>query len=512
MMTDNAANNKRIAKNTLLLYFRMLLLIAVQLYTVPVILKALGVEDYGIYNVVGGVVTMFTFVGNSLASGSQRFIAYEIGRGDQTRLKKVFDSIVTIYIILAIITGLALEIVGYWFLNTQMNIPQDRMHAANWVFQLSIITFLINLISIPYNAAVIAHENMSLYAYVSIWECLMKLVAAIALQYVAPDRLILYAVLICGITISVRVIYQFYCVRHFVECRRYRISRHSYMAKSLLAYSGWNMIGAIALISRQQGINIVVNLFFGPLLNAAHSIAQQINGVLTQFVNNIYIASRPQITKLYAAESIVEMWRLVFRSGKLAFFLLLFPAIPALIEMDTVLGWWLHEVPAYTVPIARLMILNILVETLANQVIGACQAANKIRRYQLYSSTIILLNIPLSYIILRMFPALPLIPYFVSVSLSALYVLSILWNAKNEIGLNLRGYTREVLLKCILVCSVSWGMTWICSTLLLPSITRVVVTVIVSLACSSALIWTIGLDCNEKNTIKNVIKQKIFHK
>lgn len=511
-MADNAANNKRIAKNTMLLYVRMLLLIVVQLYTVPIILNALGVEDYGIYNVVAGVVTMFSFIGGSLASGSQRFLSYELGRGDKEHLKKVFDTTVTIYLILALITGTLLEIGGSWFLNTQMNIPEDRMYAANWVFQLSIIAFLLNLVSIPYNAAVIAHERMSLYAYISIWECGMKLVSAIALRYIFSDRLIWYAVLVCCITVSVRVIYQLYCMRHFTECRSYRFSKETYMGKSLLAYSGWNMIGSIALISRQQGINLVVNLFFGPLLNAAHSIAQQINGVLTQFVNNIYMASRPQITKLYAAGNIAEMWELVFRSGKLAFYLLMLPAIPALIEMDTILNCWLHEVPRFTVPIAQLMIISILIETLANQIIGIFQAANKIKRYQLHSSTIILLNIPFSYLILRLFPSMPLIPYIVSASLSLLYIASILWNARIEIGLNMAAYLKHVLLKAVVICTIGLGATWGCSSILPQSLGRVFFTAFVSTAISFLLIWGIGLDNQEKDFAKKVIKQKIFHK
>lgn len=511
-MSTTSANNKRIAKNTLLLYLRTSLLILVQLYTVPIILKALGAKDYGIYNVVGGMVTMFAFIGGALTSGSQRFIAIEIGRRDKKRLKKIFDTTVTIYLILALAIGFLLEIGGCWFLNTQMNIPTDRLYAANWVLQLSILAFLINLVSIPYNAAVIAHERMSLYAYISILECGLKLIATIALQYVLLDKLILYAVFICMITVSVRIIYQLYCRKHFEECRHYRFSGQTYMGKDLLAYSGWNMIGAVALISRQQGVNIVINLFFGPLLNAAHSIAQHINGVFTQFVNNIYIASRPQITKSYASGQVGEMWKLVFRSSKLAFFLLMLICVPVLIEMDFVLKWWLHDVPTYTVSIARLMILSILIETLGNQVIGVYQAANKIRRYQLYSSTIILFNVPLSYLLLRITPNNPIIPYIVSVSLSILYVFSILWNARREIGLNLETYLKEVLLRDVIICILTLGFVWGSTLLLSPSLFRAFLTVLLTLACSALFAWKIGLDSKEKVFVKNIIKQKISRK
>lgn len=512
IVATTSANNKRIAKNTLLLYFRMILLIFVQLYTVPIILKSLGIEDYGIYNVVGGVVTMFSFIGGSLASGSQRFLAFEIGRGDKESLKQVFDTTLSIYFILALITAILLEIGGYWFLNTQMNIPPERMYAANYVFQLSILAFLINLISIPYNAAVIAHEKMSLFAYVSILECMLKLAAAVLLQYVLFDKLIVYAVFICSIAIVIRFIYQVYCRKHFVECRHYRFVRKNYIGKELLVYSGWNMIGSIALISRQQGLNIIINLFFGPLLNAAHSIAQQINGVLTQFINNVYTATRPQITKHYASGDTKEMWNLVLRSSKLAFYLLMFISIPALLELDMILSVWLHEVPPYTVSIARLMIVSILIETLANQVIGAYQAANKIKRYQLYSSTVILLNIPISYIVLKISPFTPVIPYAISVSLSILYTFSILWNARKEIGLDLKKYLKDILLKNVIVYIISIGIVGGCIYYISPSFLRIVITTCLTIVCCSIIIWIAGLDLSEKQFIKKIIQQKILKK
>ena len=511
-MTEVISNNRRIARNTLLLYIRMLLLIFVQLYTVPIILEALGVEDYGIYNVVGGVVTLFSFVGSSLASGSQRFIAFEIGRGDKVRLKKIFDSTITIYLVIALVSAVLLEIAGYWFLNTRMNIPLERISAANWVFQLSVITFLVNLLSIPYNALVIAHERMSFFAYLSISECLLKLLVALLLPYVLLDKLVIYALLICAIAIISRILYQLYCKRYFYECRRYHFSWKTYLGKELFVYSGWNMIGSVAFISKQQGLNIVINLFFGPLLNAAHSIAQQINGVLSQFINNVYIATRPQITKLYAGDKVEDMWQLVFCSSKLAFFLLMLVSVPALIEIETVLNAWLHEVPPYTVPIARMMIISILIETLSNQVIGAYQAANKIKKYQLYSSTIILLNIPISYLVLKMYPDNPLIPYMFSVLLSVAYVCSILWNARKEIGLDLWAYVKKVCLTDIVVYLLVMGFVWVCILPFSSSFLRLVLSVCLSVLFSFGVVWFLGLNPVEKNFVKNIVKQKILRK
>ena len=511
-MPQVSSRNKQMARNTILLYFRMLLLIFVQLYTVPIILKALGVEDYGIYNVVGGVVTLFSFVGSSLASGSQRFIAFELGRGDKIRLKKVFDSTVTIYFVIAAVSVVLLELAGYWFLNNRMNIPSERLYAANWVFQLSIVAFVVNLLSIPYNALVIAHERMSFFAYLSILECILKLGVALLLPCILSDRLIIYALLICSIAIISRLAYQIYCMRNFTESRHYCFSLKTYQGKELLIYSGWNMIGSVAFISKQQGVNIVMNLFFGPILNAAHSIAQQINGVLSQFINNVYVATRPQITKLYAAGDVDAMWKLVFCSGKLAFYLLMFICIPALVEIEFVLNLWLHEVPPYTVVIARLMIISILVETLSNQVIGAYQAANKIKRYQLYSSTIVLLNIPVSYLVLKMCPEKPIIPYLISVFLSFLYVFSILWNARKVIGLDLKAYVKEVCLPDVMVCLLVAALVWIGVSFLSPSFYRLLFTICLSSFVSLLAIWSFGLKSSEKSLVRKIIKQKILRK
>ena len=359
------STNTRIAKNTLLLYFRMFLLIIVQLYTVPIVLRTLGASDYGLYYVVGGIVAMFSFIGSSLSSGSQRFIAYALGKRDIKLLKRTFDTTVSIYIVFAIISFILLEIGGIWFLNYQMNIPADRLIAANWCYQFSLFAFVINLMVIPYMATVIAHERMSLFAYLSILECVLKLGVAIASQYILKDKLIVYAISIFVVAVLVQTVYWLYCRFQFAECKNYSFSWSSKTGKELLTYSGWNVVGSLAIISRQQGLNVLLNLFFGTILNAAHSIAQQIYGVLMQFVNNLYMATRPQITKFYAVGDTVEMWNLVFRSAKLAFYLLMLISIPLIIEMNTILMLWLGDVPQYTVEISVLMIISLICSRLS---------------------------------------------------------------------------------------------------------------------------------------------------
>ena len=488
----------------------MFLLILVQLYTVPIVLKSLGASDYGLYYVVGGVVTMFSFIGGSLSSGSQRFIAYALGKDDVRLLKQTFDTTLSIYIVFAIISFVVLELAGVWFLNCQMNIPTDKLTAANWVYQFSLLAFVINLIIIPYIATVIAHERMSLFAYLSILECILKLGVAIVLQFILENQLVVYAILIFVVAILVQGIYFLYCRFHFVECRNYRLSWNSKIGMELLTYSGWNVVGSLAIISRQQGLNVLLNLFFGTILNAAHSIAQQINGVLTQFVNNLYMATRPQITKLYAAGDSKEMWNLVFRSAKLAFYLLMLVSIPSVIEMNAILTLWLGSVPQYTTEISILMIISMLIETQVNQIIAAFQAANKIKKYQLYSSTILLLNIPITYLLLKTIDDIPLVPYFVSILLSVLYAGSILWQAKVVIQLDLNRYIKQVIFKLSLVFGIAFFCIYNISTLMAPSFYRIACTYSLSIFLIPLIVWLIGLDHFERSFCIRLVRNK-FH-
>lgn len=484
----------------------MIFLILVQLYTVPIILNALGVEDYGIYNVVGGIVTMFSFIGGALASGSQRFLAYSLGSGDEVKLKEVFDSTQTIYLGFAIVLLIFSELLGIWFLNYKMQIPIERLNAANWVYQLSILSFVINLLAIPYNSAIIAHEKMAVFAYVSIVDGILKLVAALVLPYLVGDLLIWYAAFICAISIIVRVIYQYYCTRQFNECKSYRLLWNRELGKRLLAYSGWNMIGSLALIARNQGLNIIVNLFFGPLLNAAHSLAQQIAGVITQLVNNVYLATRPQITKYYAQGNNQDMWNLVFKSSKWTYFLLMIICIPAILEMKIVLNIWLSNAPKFTMEISQLLIISLLIETTVNQIIGAFQAQNRLRKYQLISSSILMLNIPLSYCMLKFWNVDPLIPYFVTCLLSLLYAISILYVAQKEIALKVTLYFKSILLRIIIVTTFAFFIEFFLYDIFEEFSFRVVITTFESLIVSSLCIWFLGTDRAERDIILNKIR------
>ena len=502
------SNNNRIAKNTLLLSVRLVLLILIQLYTVPLVLKALGVSDYGLYNVVGGVVTMFSFIGGSLASGSQRFIAYALGVKDENLLKSTFNSIISIYGVFAIIVIVLLEIGGLWFLNYRMNIPPDRLFDANCVFQLSLLSFVIDLIAIPFVATTIAHEKMSFYAYASVLEYIIKLGIAIALQYIWTERLIIYAALICLNSVIIKGGYWWYCKLHFIECKKIHFSWTYQTGKELLAYSGWNALGSVAQISRQQGLNILLNLSFGTLVNAAYAIAHQVYGALMQFINNVYTASRPQITKYYAMADTGEMWQLVFRSGKMAFYILMLPAIPLIIEMKTVLSLWIGNPPQYTSSIAILMIISLLIEAQVYQLIAVFQAANKLRKIQIYSSLILLGNPVLSYFVLKWIGGTPLVPYIIFAVLSVLYNIVVLWQAKITISLNIKTYL-QIIGKMVLVSGISLLAVGCMTKLMLPSFLRLCCTILYSVVFIPIIIWIIGLDVKERSFCVDFIRKKI---
>ena len=511
-MPTTSENNKRIAKNTLLLYFRMIFMMVVSLYTVPIVLKNLGASNYGLYSVIGGVVSMFSFLSGSLGSGTQRYIAFAIGKGDKKLLDNTFQTTTTIFLVFGIISLILVEGIGLWFLNNKMNIPSDRMVAANYVFHFSVVAFIVGILSVPYNAAIIAHERMGVYAYVTIFECVAKLAIALLLTIAPIDKLIFYAAMLLALNLLLRVYYQIYCYKKFEECRQFGIKWDPSLGRHLLAYSGWNTIGVLAIMGKNQGLNIIMNLFFGTMLNAAHAIAMQVNGVVTRFINNIYTATRPPITKLYAAGDIDGMWNLVFRSAKLAFYLLMILSVPAIVELETILDWWLDEVPPYTVSIAILTLTVTLTETLTNQLCAAFQAADKIKHYQQYSSTILLMCLPLSYLILKFWINIPLIPYIVSAILSLLYVITITYIAKRDIGLDVLQFLRRVLIPDVSVFVIVFATVFLASRLMTPCLLRVGASVAVDLIVSALVIWLIGTDNNEKSFIVNTVKSKIKKK
>ncbi len=508
---QTVSTNKRMAKNTIAMYIRMLVIIVVQLYTVPIVLHALGVEDYGIYNVVGGFVIMFTFINGSLVSGCERFMAYAIGREDKQNLKEVFDSTLLIFAVLSILLFIIIEIAGIWFLNNRMNIPENRSLAANWILQMSIIALFFTILRTPYNALVIAHERMSVYAYTSIFESLYKLGVAFCLTVIANDKLITYAILIAVSSLLLALFYVIYCKIQFYETRGWSFQAKLSILKMIGGYAGWNTLGSLAIMLRNHGLNVVMNLFFTPVMNAAHAIAAQITGVFSQFVDNVYIATRPQMVKLYARNDTDEMWKVVFKSSKLAFFLLVYIFVPTFIELPSILEIWLKVFPAYTVIFCRFILLSLAIETMVNQIIGAFQAANRIKAYQSVSSIILLFVVPLSYLILH-FISNPVIPYAIYVLVSMAYLVSLLTIAHKQLKLNVISYIREVILRDILVIMPSLLITYCVISMLDFGYLRILVTALLSFIISTILIWTLGFENDERVYVRSFVLQKIRRK
>ena len=401
MSTTSAENNKRIAKNTLMLYFRMLVMMAVSLYTSRVVLDTLGVSDYGIYNVVGGFVTMFSLISGAMTTATQRFLSFAIGEGKTKEVTSLFSTAVIIHIGLALIILVAGETIGVWFVANKMNFPPGRYTAAIWVFEFSLLTFLVSVINVPYNAAIIAYEKMSAFAYISIIEVVLKLVIVYLLLITPFDRLIFYAILMAVVQLGVQLIYASYTHRKIKTCHCNWKLNHEYF-KQMTSFVSWNLIGSLAGVCKDQGLNVVLNLFFGTAVNAARGVAIQVSTAINRFVTNFQMAMNPQIVKLYAAGEKKEMFKLVFRGSRFSYLLLLCLSLPVVIEAPFILNIWLVKVPDYTVVFLRLIIFTALIDSLSNTLITSMHASGKVRDYQIVVGGLSLLTLPFAYLLLKM--------------------------------------------------------------------------------------------------------------
>lgn len=513
-MSSTSSNNQRIAKNTLLLYFRMLLTMAVALYTSRVVLQTLGVEDYGIYNVVGGVVSMFTFINNAMSGATMRYMTFELGRGDKGKLHRIFCASMGIHAIVSLVILLLAETVGLWFLNTHMVIPESRLDAANLVFQLSVFSTLVMMMSIPYNAAIIAHEKMSAFAYISVLEVILKLAVVYILVVFDIDKLKLYAVLIFCVQMLIRIIYGRYCSKHFEECH-YQLIYDKSLFKEMTGFAGWSLFGNLAAVAFTQGINILLNMFFGPVVNAARAVAVQVQNAVQGFVGNFQMALNPQITKTYASGEMEQMHRLVFAGGRYSFFLLFFLSLPVMIEAGPILSVWLGTVPEHTVSFIRLTLCIMMVDALSNPLITAAQATGHIRTYQAVVGGILLLIVPFSYFALKLGgqPEVVFVVHFITVVIAQIARLLMI---RPMIRLSLRKYLTEVVMKIAYVVLVAIILPVTVYVLLpqntLYSFLSVCGVCVISI---SATVYYLGLGKVERRFViekMNGFKQKIFNR
>lgn len=500
MSKTSSNNNARIAKNTLLLYVRMLFTMAVSLFTSRVILNTLGVEDYGINNVVGGIVIMFSVLSGSLSASISRFITFELGKGNFERLKTIFSTGVNIQIGMSVLIIAIAEVVGIWFLNTKMNIPTERMLAANWVFQCAIFTFVLNLLSVPYNAAIIAHEKMSAFAYISVIEVTLKLIIVYMLLISPFDGLATYAVLLLLVGATIRFIYGSYCKRHFEECT-YHFVIDKPILKEMTGFAGWNFLGNGAYMLNTQGVNILMNLYFGVAVNAARGIATQVDAALRQFVNNFTTAVNPQITKSYAQGDLDYMHKLVCRSAKFSAFLMMFFAIPIILETQSILTVWLKTVPEYAAVFLQLIIISSFVDTiLANSLVTSMFATGNIKRYQVIVTTVGCLVFPFSWIAFKFGypPGISYILYFIIYTILLgvrLYLL------KDMVKLPVMMYVHDVLYRVFPVIGISFILPIIIRFSMQEGWKRLVLLSVVSTIVTAIVEYQIGLTKNERKFI-----------
>ena len=500
-MTDISSNNKRIAKNTMLLYVRTLFIMLVTLYTSRVVLNTLGVTDYGVYNVVGGVVAMFGFINSSMSSATQRYITFALGKGDMAQLQKVFSTALQIHVLIAALIVVLGETVGLWFMYTQMQIPADRMDAAFWVLQCSIVSTVVMIISVPYNADIIAHEKMSAFAYISILEAVLRLAVVYVLLVFSYDKLILYAFLILGVQLLVRLCYTRYCNRHFKESK-YRHVWDKRLMKEMSGFAGWSLFGNLSGVFTGQGLNMLLNVFFGPVVNAARAVAVQVQGAIQQFVGNFQMALNPQITKTYARGEMEEMHKLIFRSARFSFYLLFFISLPVLFETDFILTIWLKTVPEHTVVFLRIMICTSLIYSLANPLIAANQATGKVKKYQAVCGTILLLILPVSYVCLLLgSPAYSVfIVHFVMESIAQLARMVML---RPLIGIRVMDYLVNIYSKVLQVVALSAVVPFFIYMYMPDGLMRFLIVCAVCALSVVAVAYSVGLYANEKAFVKS---------
>lgn len=507
-MSNTQSNNKRIAVNTIMLYFRMFLTMGVSLFTSRIILQSLGVDDYGIYNVVAGFVSMFTFINSAMTSATQRYITFAIGKGENTRINTVFSTCVNIHAILSIILIIVAETIGLWFLNTHMTIPEERMTSANIVYQLAILSTIVMMLSVPYNAMIVAYEKMSAFAYISILDVTFKLLIAYILFVSTYDRLILYAVLMFAVQAMIRFIYQKYCNKNFKESRYHWVWDKN-LFKEMVSFSIWSLFGNLACVFSGQGVNVALNMFFGPAVNAARGVAFQVQSAVNGFSGNFQMAMNPQITKNYANGNIDSMHSLIFASSKYSYYLLFMISLPVILEADTILNVWLAEVPPHTINFLRIVLFTTIINAMAGPFTISAQANGNIKLYQMVVGGILLLSLPLSYIGLKIFHQ-PEIVYIVDLIIVLTSQIARLYFMRWMVGLSIRIYMKKVVLPVIAVTVISMIVPLlIYNNMSKGSILSFFSVCAISMTSIALTIYFVGINKNERIKLNNFINNKL---
>ena len=493
-------NSGRLLKNTVILYIRMALMMCISLYTSRVVLQTLGVEDYGIYNVVGGVVVMFCFLNDGMTTSTQRFLTFELGTGNKKRLNEIFATSLHIHLIISAAIVLLGETIGLWFMMEKLVIPPERHVAAMWCYQLSIFTTVVTIMSYPYNAAIVAHEKMSAFAYISILDAVLKLLLVYLLLVFRMDRLILYAVLFACEKLLIRMVYNVYCTRHFEECH-YRWVHNKSLFRQMSSFAGWSMWGNLAVVGFTEGLNMLLNVFFGPAVNAARAVAIQAQGAVSQVASNFQMAINPQITKTHASGLAEETHALIFRSTRFTFCLLLIMCLPIMVESPLLLKLWLGDVPQYAVEFLILLLMIRLVEQSTNPLATAVMATGNIKRYEIVNGTLMLMIVPIAYCVLH-FGGAPWSVFLVYLIVAAIASVVRFVITSSLINLSTWAYFKEAFLRCLFVLMLSCVAPAIMVPLTGSDIWAGMATIAVTVIGTCLASYQVGLDAEERAMIR----------
>lgn len=502
------SNNITLAKNTFFLFFRMIVVMGVSLYTSRIVLRELGTSDFGLYNVVGGVVTMFAFVSNNMMSSIQRFLNYEMGRNDVERLKLLFQTSRWTQIMMGLVLLLMVEVVGLWFLNNKLNIPDGRVGAAHVLFHLSALSFVVSVFNIPYRAAILANEKMKIFAMISFVEAMGKLLIVYCLYLTSNDKLILYGALVLLVTIIVNIIYRRYAVSNFIECRSRKFSFDTSYFREIFSFSGFSIISSFSIMLRTQGITFLLNIFFGTVVNAAQGIANQVNTTVSNFVGNFTQSVNPQLVKEYAKGNLVELNKLVLFSSRISIFLLLIVSMPLYIEADAVLSFWLSEVPPDTAEFVRLVLIISVIQA-CGSVHGTAQGATgKIKLYHITLSAVALLTLPLAYfLVTHGFPSFSV--YWASIVTTFMVAVLRLFFLRKSIGLSLRRFFVNVGFRSFMVIVIPYFLTIFFKDSLVGGASSAFFVMLINIALVSICIVMFGLERSERNKICAILSDKL---
>lgn len=500
------SNNKRIVKNTFILYIRLLFTLAVSLYITRRLLNVLGVDDFGLLNVVGGVVMMFSFLNNSMIAASQRFITYSLAADTLPQQKKIFSTSVIIHCLIAIIIVLVLETIGLWYINNKLNVIQGRLYAASFVFQSSVISFFLAVISVPFSATVIAHEKMNIYASLSILDSLLKLIIVICLPYIAYDKLVSYSVLLILTGVINFVFYLIYCHTNFDECKITRADR--YTLREMLSFAGWSFLGNFGVVAKDYGVNLIINAFCNTAVNASRGIAYQVMNAVNGFVAGFQTAMNPQITKRYATGNTLDMLSLLFSGAKYSFYLLSLFVIPLYIRADYVLELWLGDAPVFSVQFLRLALIMALINSMSGPFVTGIQATGNIKLFQIVISIIMTLDMPLSYLALRI-GCKPYAVVYISICTAFIGLVARSILLHRQLKFSIKSFIINIVLKNYLIAITLFGFIQCISQIFPYSFLGLVSFCLSSVFISLIGIYIFALNKNEKRSINDYLKNKI---